>query len=447
MKQLLHNATITDANDTLKGWLLISDGIIEAIGCGDAPARLIDDETVSVTDCEGDIIMPGVIDTHVHFRDPGLTDKGDIASESRAAVAGGVTSYIDMPNTKPATTTIKAWNEKMNRAADVSVANYAFFLGATNDNLDELLAADYSRVPGIKLFLGSSTGNMLVDNDDMLSRLFAQSPAVIAVHAEDEATIKANRATIESRYPQGEVPIELHSVLRDRTACYKSSKHAVDMARRHGARLHLLHISTLEELELLEPGDTATKRITAETCPHYLIFNEGEYLAKGARVKCNPAIKADTDRQALLRAVKEGLVDTIATDHAPHLPAHNEGDLFTAASGMPGVQFSLPVMLSLGIDLRTVSRLMSGNPAALYGIAGRGYIKEGFAADLVRVKTLDTSVAITDNDVISKCGWTPYDGTRVNHRVITTWVNGGIAFDNGTLSDRSYATPLSFEHN
>lgn len=447
MKQLLHNAAITDANGSYTGWLLIDNGKIEATGHGDAPAPLLDDNTIDVTDCEGDILMPGVIDTHVHFRDPGLTAKGDIATESRAAVAGGVTSYIDMPNTKPATTTVRAWSDKMARAAEVSMANYAFFIGATNDNLDELLAADYTQVPGIKLFLGSSTGNMLVDNDDMLGRLFAQSPAVIAVHAEDEATIRANRATIEARYTRGEVPIELHSVLRDRTACYKSSKHAVEMARRHGARLHLLHISTREELELLEPGDISSKRITSETCPHYLIFNEGEYTAKGARVKCNPSIKADTDRQALLRAVKEGLIDTIATDHAPHLAADKEGDLFSAASGMPGIQFSLPVMLSLGIEPRTVSRLMSGNPARLYGITGRGFIREGYAADLVRVKPLGTPDTISDSNVISKCGWTPYDGLRVKHRVVTTWVNGGIAFDNGTVSEQSHAVPLKFEHN
>ena len=447
MKQLLHNATITDAGDSFGGWLLINDGVIEAVGRGDAPDCLLGDAAISVTDCEGDLLMPGVIDTHVHFRDPGLTDKGDIVTESRAAVAGGVTSYIDMPNTRPATTTIKAWSDKMARAAEVSAVNYAFFLGATNDNLDELLAADYTRVPGIKLFLGSSTGNMLVDDDDMLCRLFAQSPAVIAVHAEDEATIRANRATIESRYPKGEVPVELHSVLRDRTACYKSSKHAVEMARRHGARLHLLHVSTREELELLEPGDISTKRVTAETCPHYLLFNEGDYSVKGARVKCNPAIKSDTDRQALLRAVKEGIIDTIATDHAPHLLADKEGDLFSAASGMPGVQFSLPVMLSLGIEPRVVSRLMSGNPARLYGITGRGFIKPGFAADLVRVKALGAATEeISDSAVVSKCGWTPYAGVRVGHRVVTTWVNGGIAFDNGRLSDRSYGAPLSFEH-
>ena len=439
MKQLIYNAVIVDADKFFNGYIVIDDSKIQLVGEGEPSADLLADSSLLLIDCNGDMIMPGAIDTHVHFRDPGLTDKGDMKSESRAAVAGGVTSYIDMPNTRPATVSIETWQKKMDHAATTSVANYAFFIGATNDNIGQILEADYTRVPGIKLFLGSSTGNMLVDNDDTLVQLFANAKSIIAVHAEDEATIKTNRATIESRYKAGEVPLQLHSVLRDRTACFKASKHAVELARKHGARLHLLHISTFEELSLLEPGSVDTKMITAE------LFTETDFSTKGARIKCNPAIKADSDRLALIRGISESLIDTIATDHAPHLPADKKGDLFKAASGMPGIQFSLPTMLSLELQPSLVSKLMSGNPATLFGIKNRGYIREGYAADIVRVAVLDEPHTVTDGEVISKCGWTPYDGTRLNHRVVTTWVNGFIAFDNNTVATQLHAQPLRFE--
>jgi len=444
MKTLLYNALIVNDGETYKGYLTINGDTIETTGTGDPEVQLMQSPEYHTIDCDGDMIMPGVIDTHVHFRDPGLTAKGDITTESRAAVAGGVTSYIDMPNTKPATVTAEAWELKMSHAAEVSAANYAFFLGATNDNLDTLLAADYTRVPGIKLFLGSSTGNMLVDNGTMLDNLFAGSPAIIVVHAEDEDTIRANRADIEAKYPHDEIPLTLHSTLRSCEACLKASARAVALAHRHGTRLHLAHISTAAELQLLEKGDIRDKRITAETCPHYLLFTEADIATKGAQVKCNPAIKSETDRKALIEAVNTELIDTIATDHAPHLPADKKGDLLHAASGMPGIQFSLPMMLSMGFAPELTARLMAHNPATLFGIVERGYLYPGYKADIVRIKRLDRPHIIDNNEVVSRCGWTPYNGCETSHQVITTWVNGHRAYDHGRISDVTNARPLRF---
>ncbi len=444
MKTLLYNALIAGDCKTAKGYVILDGDMIETVAEGCPDESMLGDSTVNAIDCEGDILMPGAIDTHVHFRDPGLTAKGDIDTESHAAVAGGVTSYIDMPNTKPATVTIEAWSDKMQRAAQVSAANYAFFIGATNDNLSTLLKADYSRVPGIKLFMGSSTGNMLVDSKSMLDDLFAQSPALIMVHAEDEDTIRANKARIEAEYPDGDVPLTLHSVMRSSEACVKASRHAVELARRHNARLHLAHVSTAAELELLQAGDIEGKRITAETCPHYLLFTDADLATKGARVKCNPAIKTAHDRDALIKALKEGLIDTIATDHAPHLSADKAGDLFHAASGMPGVQFSLPLMLSMGFAPELTARLMAENPSRLFGIDKRGFIRPGYKADVVRVKRLETPHTITDPDVVSRCGWTPFTGCETSYEVVTTWVNGHPAYDHGKFSSKRTSQELKF---
>ncbi|MBD5214119.1 MAG: amidohydrolase family protein [Bacteroidales bacterium] len=440
MLTLLHNAKIVTGAECSDGYILIKDAHIAAIGAGPVPGELsrLADEAI---DCEGDMLMPGAIDTHVHFRDPGLTAKGDIASESRAAVAGGVTSYIDMPNTRPATVTTADWEAKMERAAEVSMANYAFFIAATNDNLPTLLTVDYTRVPGIKLFLGSSTGNMLVDNASTLEQLFASAPAIIAVHAEDEETINRRRQELTDLAAGRPLPVRLHSSLRPAEACVKASRRAIELARRYGTRLHLLHLSTAEELTLLG-GD---RNITAETCPHYLLFTDADMDRLGSRIKCNPSIKSQADRIALVRGVADGTIDTIATDHAPHLPADKEGDLLTAASGMPGIQFSLPVMLEL-LDGRPerVAALMSENPARIFGIANRGFLLAGFHADIVRVRRLREPITITDADVISKCGWTPYAGMQTHYKVITTWVNGKKAFDNGSVAHRSSAAPLRF---
>lgn len=448
MSTLLHNAEIVNEGCRFRGYIVISGDKITEVTAGSPAQSLLDDTDIRKIDIKGDLLMPGVIDTHVHFRDPGLTAKGDIATESRAAVAGGVTSYLDMPNTRPATVTIGGWEEKMARAAGTSAANYGFFIGATNDNIDTLLAADYTRVPGIKLFMGSSTGNMLVDSGSSLERIFAETDTVIAVHAEDEPTIRRNRLILERELAGLPVPIELHSLVRSRQACLETSRHAVELARRHNARLHLLHISTAEELSLLECGDIGDKRITAETCPHYLTLTVADYATRGARIKCNPAIKTGADRVALTHALAERRIDVIATDHAPHLPADKEGDLFQAASGMPGVQFSLQRMLEIApaakLDATDVVRLMCHNPARLYRMDRRGFLRPGFYADIVRVHRLDPPGTIDDSHVLSRCGWTPYAGDTSSHTIATTWVNGCVAYSYGKIADTSAGRPLGF---
>jgi len=329
-RRLIHNADIvTGTGDRFAGYVLIDGETIAAVAPGKPDAALF--ENAEVTDARGCLLLPGAIDCHVHFREPGLTQKATIASESRAAVAGGVTSFIDMPNTVPQTTTSALADDKSAIAARDSVANYAFFIGATNDNIDELLAADYSRIAGVKLFMGSSTGNMLVDRQSALDELFSRVKARIVVHAEDEATVRANAEAIRAEYGD-DAPVSLHTRLRSAEACYKASKAAVDLARRTGARLHIAHLSTARELELLTLGlTTADKQITAEVSPHHLLWTEDDYADRGARIKMNPAVKTAADRRALVEAVRNSLIDIIATDHAPHRPADKEGSIFKHA--------------------------------------------------------------------------------------------------------------------
>ena len=431
---LYNNANLVNEGSVTHGWLLSDGDRIARIGHGDAPADLLT-RADEVTDCEGGYLLPGAIDTHVHFRDPGLTEKADMFSESRAAVAGGVTSFVDMPNTIPATVTAEALQGKLDRASEVSAANYGFFIGATNSNLDELLGADYAHTAGIKLFLGSSTGNMLVDNDTTLDTLFARAGnTLIAVHAEDEAMIRAARARLEAEYPEG-IPVERHPDVRPREACIAATRHAIDLAERHGSRVHICHISTADELCIIAEAKARGVKVTAETCPQYLMFDRNDFLTLGARIKCNPAIKEASDRIALLRELRPGgVIDTIATDHAPHLPAQKEGNALTAASGMPMVQFSLPAVLDLitsdpaaeGIDIAQVARLMCHAPADLFGIDRRGYLREGYYADLVIVDHAPLSCRrISDTDTVSRCGWTPLAGRTLSWTVRRTIVNGG----------------------
>lgn len=427
-RKLFINAEIVNEGHVSSGWVLTDGDRIAAVGEGSCSR-----EADEVIDCHGAWLLPGVIDTHVHFRDPGLTEKADMATESAAAVAGGVTSFTDMPNTRPATVTMEAVEGKRKRAAEVSKANYGFFIGATNSNLDELLAADYSKVAGIKLFLGSSTGNMLVDSDSTLDRLFAAAPAIIAVHAEDERIIRESRRRLEAQYPAG-IPVELHPDMRPREACIAATAHAIALAERHGARVHICHVSTADEIRMIREARMRGVRVTAETCPQYLIFDRNDFYALGSRIKCNPAIKEPADRIALVRALAPGGgIDTIATDHAPHLLSQKEGNALTAASGMPMVQFSLPVMLDLidedpeadGLGITDVVRLMCHAPAEIFGIRGRGYIRPGYAADLVIVERVPLPApAVTDSDVVSKCGWTPLEGRTLSYRVKRTMVNG-----------------------
>lgn len=419
------------------GWLTADGDTITGVGEGNPEPGLLDHDDVTKVDAAGRLLMPGVIDTHVHFRDPGLTHKGDIATESAAAVAGGVTSYLEMPNTKPPTVTLEAWEAKMARAAEASTANYGFFIGATDNNLDSvLLRADYSRVPGVKLFLGSSTGGMLVDDNSVIARIMRELPTLIAVHAEDEATIRRNREALVARYGE-ELPIACHPVIRDHDACFEATSRAVKLAKETGARLHVCHLSTSDELRLFEAGPVSGKSITAETCPQYLVFSDEMYSALGSRIKCNPAIKRPTDRDDLRFAVAHDVIDTIATDHAPHLLAEKQGTALTAASGMPSVQWSLPVMMQTVAEgwftLPKIVEKMCTAPAILYGIEGRGALVEGYKADLVLFDTEAEPWRITDEACIGRAGWTPYAGLELGGRVDATWVNGRMVYSGGVV--------------
>lgn len=430
------------------GYLVADGDTIVTVAEGPAPAELLATDGATVIDAAGRLLMPGVVDTHVHFRDPGLTHKGDIATESAAAVAGGVTSFLDMPNTNPPTVTIEAWEDKMARAAEVSKANYGFFIGATGSNLDSvLLKADYSRVPGVKLFLGSSTGGMLVEGDSVIRRIMAEVPAIIAVHAEDEATIRRNRQALVARYGEN-LPIDCHPVIRDHDACLEATSHAVALAKETGARLHVCHISTSDELRLFSAGPVEGKQITAETCPQYLIFSDEQYQTMGSRIKCNPAIKRPTDRDDLRFALSHDVIDTIATDHAPHLLAEKQGTALTAASGMPSVQWALPVMLQTVAEgwftLPKIVEKMCTAPARLYGIEGRGSLIPGFKADMVLVDTEAEPWRITDEACIGRAGWTPYNGLEISNRVDATWVNGELAYRHGVVFANVKGRPLTF---
>lgn len=448
-RTLIYNAIVVNEGKKSKGYVVVNDELIEKVGKGAAPATVAD-RCDTVVDAQGAYLVPGVIDDHVHFREPGLTHKGDIASESAVAVAGGVTSYMEMPNTKPATVTIEAWRDKMERAALSSVANYAFYIGATNDNLPVLLEADYSAVPGVKLFLGSSTGNMLVDSAEMLRRLFSEVPALIAVHAEDDARIRSNMATAREIFGDEPVPMDLHPVIRDNVACYNATRAAVRMAVETGARLHVLHVSTAAELGLLQHDGDHYPNITSETCIQYLWWTDADYEAFGARIKCNPAIKSDRDRRALRRAVKEGVIDVIGSDHAPHLLSEKSGDALTAPSGCPNLQFSLPMLMDLAAEkvfkVETVVERTAHAPARLFGIDRRGFIREGYFADLVLVRQVEP-YEVTDSMSIGKCGWLPVAGvnTQLHHRVEKTWVNGCLAYDGAAVDTNVRGRALTFQ--
>lgn len=440
-KTLIKNIRLAGAA-TADSWILIEGSKIAAIGHGECS----DCGAAEIIDGHGALAMPGAIDCHVHFREPGLTAKADISSESRAAAAGGVTSYCEMPNTRPATTTIEAWQEKMNLAAEKSVANYAFFIGATNDNIDTLRSIDYTRVPGVKLFMGSSTGNMLVDADSAIARMFDSVDAIVAVHAEDQAIIDANTQKEVAAYgDRDKVPVDCHSAIRSDEACYASTAKAVALAKQYGRRLHICHLTTRRELQLLEKDTPLAQRlITSEVSPHHLAWCDDDYARKGTRIKMNPAVKDASTRTALREALKNGLIDMVATDHAPHLPEDKRGGALTAASGAPMVQFSLPWMLG-HFDEVTVQRVMSENPAKIFHIDRRGQLEPGYYADIVLVRAV-APYTVTDGQVISKCGWTPLDGEELSHRVEQTWINGRCVWRQGAFADTHAAMPLKFNH-
>lgn len=441
----IHNARIVNLGREYTGYVAIDGEFIHAMGDGAAPEALLA-ASQEVIDAAGMLLIPGCIDDHVHFREPGLTHKADIASESRAAVAGGVTSYMDMPNTKPLTITAEALEEKFDIAARSSVANYSFFIGATNDNIDTLLSIDNKRVAGVKLFLGSSTGNMLVDESDVLHRLFRECRTLISVHSEDEAIIRERRAFYTGRFGE-DLSVFYHPLIRSAEACYVCTERAVELARRYGTRLHVAHISTARELELFWAEPLLDKRITAEACVHHLWFTDNDYASLGTRIKCNPAIKTTADRNALRDAVNNGAIDLIATDHAPHLLSEKQGGALTAASGSPYVQFSLIMMLELvrqGVfSTVTVVEKMCHAPAMLYNIDRRGILRPGYYADIVLIDT-DTRHTVTKEDVLSKCGWSPLEGTTFHSRVVKTFVNGKCIYSDGVVADNLASHPIKF---
>lgn len=440
-KTLIKNARIVNEGKTVEGDVLISGGRIEKI------ASSISDPGAEEIPAEGLYLFPGAIDDQVHFRDPGLTHKGDLSSESRAAVAGGVTSFMDMPNTIPNTLTQELLEEKYKSAAAKSLANYSFFMGASNDNLVEVLKTDAQTVCGIKIFMGSSTGNMLVDNTKTLEQLFSSSPMLIATHCEDEGTIRANMETFRSRYGE-DVPMEAHPLIRSEEACYLSSSLAVALAKKHRTRLHILHISTAKELSLFDNTiPLKEKRITAEACIHHLWFDDGDYDRLGTKIKWNPAIKTRHDREALLEGLLDNRLDIVATDHAPHTLEEKNQSYFKAASGGPLVQHSLVAMLELvhqkKLTMEKVAEKMSHAVADCFRISNRGYLREGYAADLVLVNDNDPW-KVDSGNILAKCGWSPFEGMTFRSKVTHTFVNGNLVYHNGKLNPAVMGQRLAF---
>ena len=409
---LIHNAIIPGAPQGVSR-VLFNDRIILAVGGEEITGA------VNKIDAGGNILLPGVIDAHVHFREPGLTHKADIATESRAALSGGVTSYFDMPNTVPQTTTVQAWHEKMEIAARVSASNYAFFIGASNENFDELLKADFSQIPGIKIFMGSSTGNMLVDSSLTLEKIFAHFKVPLVIHSEDENIISLNKEKLVRKF-NGNVPVSEHSNIRSEEACVVATARALDILARHpDAHLHIAHVSTGAEIDLIKKAKSHGLNVTCEVSPHHLLFTDDDYVRLGSRIKMNPAVKTEADRSALCEAVRNGTIDIIATDHAPHTLTEKQGDALTAVSGAPMVQFSLPLMLDM-FGPEIVTRVMSENPARIFGMKNYGRIAAGCLPNFVIVENLKNGYIVSDAEVVSKCGWTPITGRRLYHRVVRT---------------------------
>lgn len=442
---LIKNATIVNEGSSFVGSLLVKGEIIDMTG--HIPEEKIPRD-VQVVDASGMLLIPGVIDDQVHFREPGLTHKGDICTESRAAAAGGLTSFMDMPNTIPQTVTNSLLREKLETAALNSFVNYSFYIGATNDNLDELLNADPSDVCGIKLFMGSSTGNMLVDNETTLRELFSKAHLPVACHCESEPVIRKNIEIYRQKYGE-DVPVSMHPYIRSREACFLSSSYAVSLAQQYNTRLHILHLSTADEMKLFRNDmPLSQKRITGEVCVHHLFFDESSYQEKGSFVKWNPAIKTRFDREALIEGTVNDLIDVVATDHAPHTLEEKSNSYFKAPSGGPLVQHSLVAMLELWhnnvISVEKVVEKMCHNPAILFNIKKRGFIREGYKADLCLVNP-DSQWTVSKENILYKCGWSPFEGMTFSSKVIMTIVNGTIVYDNGTFNESYRGSKLEFE--
>jgi len=441
----IFNGWIVNEQQVFKGGLIIRNGLIETVYRGD---RSMDDKDLIPLDAENKWILPGVIDDHVHFREPGLTHKGDLASESRAAVAGGITSFMDMPNTVPPTLTQAQLEEKFQLAAQKSLANYSFYLGASNSNLDEVLKTDPRRVCGIKIFLGSSTGNMMLDDIQVLRTLFARSPVLIAVHCEDERTIQKNEAICREVYGE-DPPAAAHAKIRNHEVCFLSSFFAVRLARECNTKLHILHLSTAEEAELLDdPSPLEQKRITGEVCVHHLWFSEADYARLGNRIKWNPAIKTESDRIALFEALLQDKIDIVATDHAPHTLEEKNRSYFNSPSGAPFVQHALAAMLEFyhqgKISLEKIVQKMCHNPAILYRIEKRGFIREGFWADVILVSP-DDPWTVDPSNLLYKCGWSPMEGLQFHARITHTFVNGYLVHERGQIYDSMKGQRLTFK--
>lgn len=405
-------------------------------------------EATNIVNGTGNWLMAGAIDDQVHFREPGLTQKGDLTTESRAAVAGGITSFMEMPNTVPNALTQGILQDKYDRAAEVSVANYSFFMGASNNNLPEVLKTDPKNVCGIKVFMGSSTGNMLVDERSTLEGIFKEAPMLVATHCEDEATIRKNLKEFKERYGE-DVPMDQHPIIRSAEACYKSSSMAVELASKFNTRLHILHISTAKELDLFRNDiPLAEKRITAEACIHHLWFTDADYAERGSRIKWNPAVKTAEDRAAIRKALVSGKIDVVATDHAPHTWEEKQQTYFKAPSGAPLVEHAVVAMFELVyqgvIELTDVPRLMAHQVAEAFDLKDRGYVREGYQADLVMIEPRNPWIA-EDEDVRYKCKWTPMVGTQFTSRIASTWVNGHQVFDGETIDESQRGQRLTFD--
>lgn len=442
-KLLIQQATLVNEGKSFVADVLIEDEKITAVESRITPAP-----EMQIIDATGLHLLPGLIDDQVHFREPGLTHKADIESESKAAVAGGITSYLEMPNTNPQTTSAAAFQDKLNRAEEKSWANYNFLFGGTNDNIDEIKAIDIHKVAGLKLFLGSSTGNMLVDDEEILEEVFRSTPLRIAVHCEDEQTIRTNLAQHKEQYGDA-IPIEKHPVIRSEEACYKSSSKAVALAQKTGARLHVFHLSTAKELSLFSNDKPLQdKKITAEVCVHHLWFSDEDYSQKGTHIKWNPAVKKATDRDALWDALNDDRIDVIATDHAPHTLTEKAGNYLQAPSGGPLVQHALLALLHCvkqgKITLEKLVQKACHNPAILFDIAHRGYIRPGYFADLVLVD-LNKTYTVTEENILAKCGWSPFLGQTFEACVEYTLVNGHVAYSKGNLTQRPPVNALTFD--
>jgi dihydroorotase len=442
---LITNANIVNEGKVFEGDVLIRGQYIEAIGkdLSSHPADF-------VIDARGKFLLPGVIDDQVHFREPGLTHKGNIHSESRAAVAGGVTSYMEMPNTNPPTFTQELLEEKYSIASRTSLANYSFYIGASNDNLDEVMKTDIRKVCGLKIFMGSSTGNLLVDDPKTLEGFFSKFPSLIAAHCEDESTIRNNSADYKQRYGE-DVPIECHPQIRSVEACFKSSSFAIGLAKKHGTRFHVLHISTAKETSLFENNiPLAKKKITCEACIHHMWFNDSDYKKLGTLIKWNPAIKTVADQDAIFAAMLDGHIDVIATDHAPHTRDEKQNTYFKAPSGGPLIQHSLVAMLEFyhrgKINLEKIVEKMSHNPAILFQINKRGFVREGYFADIVLVD-LNKTWTIGPENILAKCGWSPFEGSTMSSQVTHTFVSGHLAYADGKLNEERMGVRLLFDRN